>query len=64
MTAGHHVVSSRMDEPVFGTAAASAAADLVRRTGAERIVLIAGGTPSRKTEEVVTAMTASRPWRA
>jgi hypothetical protein len=53
-----------MDEPVFGTAAASAAADLVRRTGAERIVLIAGGTPSRKTEEVVTAMTASRLRRA
>ncbi len=45
---------------VFGRPAAQAVADLARRAGAERIFLTADGTPNQETEEVVTAMTASR----
>ena len=41
-----------------------AVADPARRAGgAERMFLIAGGTWSRGTEEVVATMTASRLWR-
>ena len=57
-----------MDELVFGRPAgrqagrpaAQAVAELVRRAGTERIFLMACGTPNQGTEEVVTAMTASR----
>ena len=49
-----------MDGLVFGRPAAQAVADLARRAGAKRIFLTAEGTPNQETEEVVTAMTASR----
>jgi fructoselysine-6-P-deglycase FrlB-like protein len=49
-----------MDELVFGRPAAQAVADLARRAGTDRIFLMACGTPNQETEEVVTAMTASR----
>ncbi len=49
-----------MDESVFGRPAAQAVADLACRAGAERMFLMAGGTLSRETEEVVTTTIASR----
>ena len=49
-----------MDELVFGRPAAQAVADLARRAGTDRILLMACCTPNQETEEVVTAMTASR----
>ena len=53
-------VFGQMDELVFGRPAAQAVADLARRAGTDRIFLMACGTPNQETEEVVTAMTASR----
>jgi hypothetical protein len=49
-----------MDELVFGGPAAQAVADLARRAGTDRILLMARGTPNQEIEVVVTAMTASR----
>ncbi len=57
---GDRGVFGQMDELVFGRPAAQAVADLARGAGAERIFLMACGTPNKETEEVVTAMTASR----
>ena len=52
MTTSGRVVFSQMDEVVFGTPAAEAVADLVRRAGAERVLLMASGTLNRETPEV------------
>ena len=52
MTTSGRVVFSQMDEVVFGTPAAEAVADLVRRAGAERVLLMASGTLNRETPEI------------
>jgi maleylacetate reductase len=52
MTTSGRVVFSQMDEVVFGTPAAKAIADLVRRMGAERVFLMVSGTLNRETPEI------------
>lgn len=46
------VVFGRMEEVVFGTPAAEAVADLSRRAGAERVLIMASGTLNRTTNVV------------
>ncbi len=60
MKTGDCGVFGQMDELVFGGPAAQAVADLARRAGTDRILLMARGTPNQEIEVVVTAMTASR----
>ena len=52
MTASGRVVFSRMDEVVFGTPAAQAVAELAKRAGAERVLLMVSGTLNRETPEI------------
>jgi maleylacetate reductase len=52
MTTSGRVVFSQMDEVVFGVPAAQAVADLVRRAGAERVLLMVSGTLNRETPEI------------
>jgi maleylacetate reductase len=52
MTTNGRVVFSQMDEVVFGTPAAQAVADLVRRAGAKRVLLMVSGTLHRETGEI------------
>ena len=46
------VVFGRMEEVVFGTPAAEAVAELSRRAGAERVLIMASGTLNRTTDVV------------
>jgi alcohol dehydrogenase class IV len=46
------IVLGRMEEVIFGTPAAEAVAELSRRAGAERVLVMASGTLNRETEEV------------
>jgi maleylacetate reductase len=52
MTTNGRVVFSQMDEVIFGVPAAQAVADLARRAGAERVLLMVSGTLNRETEEI------------
>jgi len=52
MTTSGRVVFSQMDEVVFGVPAAQAVADLARRAGAERVLLMVSGTLNRETPEI------------
>jgi maleylacetate reductase len=52
MTTNGRVVFSQMDEVIFGIPAAQAVADLARRAGAERVLLMVSGTLNRETEEI------------
>jgi alcohol dehydrogenase class IV len=52
MTTSGRVVFSQMDEVVFGVPAAQAVADLARRSGAERVLLMVSGTLNRETLEI------------
>ena len=52
MTTSGRVVFSQMDEVVFGAPAAQAVADLARRAGAERVLLMVSGTLNRETPEI------------
>ncbi|HYI81838.1 MAG TPA: maleylacetate reductase, partial [Acetobacteraceae bacterium] len=52
MTASGRVVFSRMDEVAFGTPAAQAVAELAKRAGAERVLLMVSGTLNRETPEI------------
>ena len=47
-----HIVFTRMDEVVYGTAAAPTVAELVKRDGAERVFLMVSGTLNRETDEI------------
>jgi maleylacetate reductase len=51
-TSSGRVVFGQMDEVVFGRPAAEAVAGLARRSGAERVFVMASGTLNRETEEV------------
>ena len=44
-----HIVFTKMDEVVYGTAAAPTVAELVKRDGAERVFLMVSGTLNRET---------------
>ena len=46
------IVFSRMDEVVYGTPAATAIAELVKREQAERVFLMVSGTLNRETDEI------------
>ena len=46
------VVFSKMDEVLFGIAAAEAVADQVRRFGSNRVFLMVSGTLNRNTDEI------------
>ena len=52
MITSGRVVFGQMDEVVFGTPAAQAVADLARRAGAERVLLMVSGTLARQTPEI------------
>jgi maleylacetate reductase len=52
MTTSGRVVFSQMDEVIFGKPAAEAVAELVRRAGAKRVLLMASGTLNRQTGEI------------
>ena len=47
-----HIVFTKMDEVVYGTAAAPTVAELVKRDGAERVFLMVSGTLNRETDEI------------
>src|SRR5262245_56102185 len=47
-----HIVFTKMDEVVYGTAAAPTVAELVKRDGAERAFLMVSGTLNRETDEI------------
>ncbi len=52
MTTHGRVVSTKMDEVVFGTLAAEAVAALAGRAGASRVFVMASGTLHRDTDEI------------
>jgi maleylacetate reductase len=52
MTSSGRVVFSQMDEVIFGMPAAQQVADLARRAGAERVLLMVSGTLNRETDEI------------
>ncbi len=47
-----HVIFSKQDEVLFGQPAATAAADVVSRMGANRVFLMVSGTLNRDTDEI------------
>lgn len=55
------VVLGRMEEVVFGIPAAEAVADLARRAGARRVLIMASGTLNRETEAVARIRAALGP---
>ncbi|MFL5279474.1 MAG: iron-containing alcohol dehydrogenase [Rhodopila sp.] len=58
MTTSGRVVFSQMDEVVFGKPAAQAVAELARRAGAERVLLMVSGTLNRQTDEITRVRSA------
>ncbi|MBD0274146.1 MAG: iron-containing alcohol dehydrogenase [Acetobacteraceae bacterium] len=51
-TRSGRVVFGQMDEVIFGTPVAQAVADLARRAGAKRVLLMVSGTLNRETPEI------------